>query len=296
MRMFVVRLNPDSREGPPYSRYPTAEEYEHVWRSSPMDGFHEAVNFHSENGVIRGYLPPRHRREMRDGKPFTLVSITAKTATDEIVGVQSGCRYVGRSARGGRGTALDLTWHYYCPASLSMLLPKPVPHARKIVLGRKETWARGPTFIAKHASRQRIAEAILASVKRAADKRKIERLLKGSEIASGRLDLDIEADFEAEVSKQIKKPLGNVKGNPNPLQREVRSLQYVRDPKVVAYVLRQSKGKCFDCKQEGPFVSRATGLPYLEVHHIEMLKEGGADTVENAIALCPNCHRKRHHG
>ena len=291
MRMFVVRLNPDSREGPPYSRYPTAEEYEHVWRSSPMAGFHEAVNFYSENGVIRGYLPPRHRKEMRDGKPFTLVTITAKTATNEIVGVQSGCRYEGESERGGRGTALGLKWHYYCPASLSMLLPEPIPHAREIVLGRKETWARGPTFIAKQTSQQRIAKAILKDVKKAPDKWKVERLLKGSKIASGRLGLDVEEDFEAEVSTQIMEPLGKPEGNPNPLQREVRSLQYVRDPKVVAYVLRQSKGKCFDCKKKGPFVSRATGLPYLEVHHIRMLKDGGADAVENAVAG----HRKRHH-
>ncbi|WP_416274545.1 HNH endonuclease, partial [Lamprobacter sp.] len=24
--------------------------------------------------------------------------------------------------------------------------------------------------------------------------------------------------------------------------------------------------------------------------------EHGADTTENVVALCPNCHRKRHHG
>ena len=299
MRMFVVRLNPDSRESPPYSRYPTAKEYEQVSQSSPMAGFHEAVNFYSENGVIRGYLPPRHLRAMRDGEPFALVTITAKTArrnANQIVGVQSGCRYVGESARGGRGAALGLTWHYYCPASLSMLLPEPIHHAREIILG-KEAWVRGgPTFMAQRASQQRIATAILSNVMKAADKRKIERLLKGSRLEADRLALDVEADFEAEVSKQIKKPLKKVKGNPNPLQQEVRALQYVRDPKVVAYVLRHSKGKCFDCKERGPFISRATGLPYLEVHHIQTLKEGGADIVENAVALCPNCHRKRHHG
>ncbi len=235
---------------------------------------------------------------MRDGEPFILVTITAKTAmqnANEIVGLQSGCRYVGESVRGGRGAALGLTWHYYCPASLSMLLPEPIHHAREIILG-EETWVWGPTFMAQRASQQRTAEAILTSVKKAADKRKIERSLEGSGIESDRLGLDVEADFEAEVSRQIKKPLREVKGNPNPLQREVRSLQYVRDPKVVAYVLRQSKGKCFDCKEMGPFVSRTTGLPYLEVHHIQTLKEGGADTVENTLALCPNCHRKRHHG
>ena len=298
MRMFVVRLNPDSRKSPPYSRYPTDEEYEQLSRSAPMAGFHEAVNFYSENGVIRGYLPPRHLMAMRDGEPFTLVTITAKTAkqnANKIVGVQSGCRYVGESARGGRGAALGLTWHYYCPASLSVLLPEPIHHAREIILG-EETWVRGPTFMAQRASQQRMENAILTSAKKATDKQKIERLLDGSGIESGRLGLDVEADFEAAVSKEIKTRPKKVKGNPNPLQREVRSLQYVRDPKVVAYVLRHSKGKCFDCKEKGPFVSRTTGLPYLEVHHIQTLKEGGADTIENAVALCPNCHRKRHHG
>ena len=36
------------------------------------------------------------------------------------------------------------------------------------------------------------------------------------------------------------------------------------------------------------------GTHYLEVHHIDQLAKGGADTVENAVALCPNCHRKMH--
>lgn len=33
-----------------------------------------------------------------------------------------------------------------------------------------------------------------------------------------------------------------------------------------------------------------------EVHHKVPLSAGGDDTVENAIALCPNCHRKAHFG
>jgi 5-methylcytosine-specific restriction endonuclease McrA len=31
-------------------------------------------------------------------------------------------------------------------------------------------------------------------------------------------------------------------------------------------------------------------------HHVKQLAHGGEDTVENAIAVCPNCHRKAHHG
>lgn len=32
----------------------------------------------------------------------------------------------------------------------------------------------------------------------------------------------------------------------------------------------------------------------METHHIEWLAHGGADTVENTVALCPNCHKKMH--
>ena len=37
------------------------------------------------------------------------------------------------------------------------------------------------------------------------------------------------------------------------------------------------------------------GTPYLEVHHVKTLAEGGADTIDNAVALCPTCHRALHH-
>ncbi|MGH8437576.1 MAG: HNH endonuclease [Pseudomonas sp.] len=33
-----------------------------------------------------------------------------------------------------------------------------------------------------------------------------------------------------------------------------------------------------------------------EVHHKVRLADGGLDTVENAIAVCPNCHRQAHFG
>ncbi|MGB4922720.1 MAG: HNH endonuclease signature motif containing protein, partial [Candidatus Nitrotoga sp.] len=36
--------------------------------------------------------------------------------------------------------------------------------------------------------------------------------------------------------------------------------------------------------------------PYLEVHHKMQLAKGGEDTVENALGLCPNCHRYSHFG
>ncbi|NWJ82977.1 HNH endonuclease, partial [Enterobacter sp. SECR19-1250] len=55
------------------------------------------------------------------------------------------------------------------------------------------------------------------------------------------------------------------------------------------------KGKCQSCKRDAPFL-KEDGTPFLEVHHIEWLSKGGEDSVENAIALCPNCHRQAHYG
>ncbi|GGJ56495.1 HNH endonuclease [Deinococcus roseus] len=69
---------------------------------------------------------------------------------------------------------------------------------------------------------------------------------------------------------------------------------YVRDPKVVAWVLEQAKGHCELCGSAAPFLT-AEGLPFLEVHHVKGLAEGGPDTTENAVALCPNCHRLCHY-
>ena len=40
----------------------------------------------------------------------------------------------------------------------------------------------------------------------------------------------------------------------------------------------------------------ANGSPYLEVHHVIPLAEGGADAIWNAVAICANCHARCHHG
>lgn len=71
--------------------------------------------------------------------------------------------------------------------------------------------------------------------------------------------------------------------------------RFLRDPNVVAWVLDQAKGVCELCKQPAPF-RQEDGEPYLEVHHILPLAEGGPDTIDNAAACCPNCHRLLHYG
>jgi 5-methylcytosine-specific restriction enzyme A len=72
--------------------------------------------------------------------------------------------------------------------------------------------------------------------------------------------------------------------------------QFIRNPDVVSKVLFESKGFCWHCKAAAPFNRDIDGSPFLEVHHLIPLAEGGEDTVENAVALCPNCHRQAHFG
>lgn len=71
---------------------------------------------------------------------------------------------------------------------------------------------------------------------------------------------------------------------------------FVRNPYVKAEVLIRSRGSCEMCKMDGPFRRKKDGQLYLEVHHKVPLAEGGDDTIANAIALCPNCHREAHSG
>jgi hypothetical protein len=69
---------------------------------------------------------------------------------------------------------------------------------------------------------------------------------------------------------------------------------FKRNPHVIAEVLLRAKGICEKCSKPAPFIRKKDNTPYLEVHHKTMLSDGGEDTVENAIALCPNCHRQQH--
>lgn len=81
-----------------------------------------------------------------------------------------------------------------------------------------------------------------------------------------------------------------------PKKVPVLAYAFVRNPDVVAETLFLAEGRCGRCKKPAPFTRRSDHSPYLEVHHKMPLADGGHDTVANAIALCPNCHRELHHG
>ena len=78
-----------------------------------------------------------------------------------------------------------------------------------------------------------------------------------------------------------------------PGERTVTSVQYERDPYVSQLTKLRANGRCDLCEQPAPFLDKNSN-PYLETHHIEWLSKGGKDTLDNTVALCPNCHRKMH--
>ncbi len=76
----------------------------------------------------------------------------------------------------------------------------------------------------------------------------------------------------------------------------VQAKVYRRNPDVIAEVLDRANGICEVCGSDAPFRRSKDDHPYLEVHHQVPLSTGGEDSVENAVALCPNCHRRHHYG
>lgn len=102
------------------------------------------------------------------------------------------------------------------------------------------------------------------------------------------------AAFAITVREASKKSKAAPTGVARPRSTNVVVTQYARDPAVKAWVLRLAKGFCECCRQAAPFET-ADG-PFLEVHHLRLLAENGSDTICNAVAICPNCHRRLHYG
>ncbi len=120
-------------------------------------------------------------------------------------------------------------------------------------------------------------------------------------LLASRTEEDYRSQFEAAVTRSLHDPRGERQARLKKASKIaqkvfVRTTAYLRNPDVVAETLARAKGKCESCLRKAPFSKAADGSPYLEVHHRIPLSQGGEDTVANAIAVCPNCHRKHHYG
>lgn len=104
------------------------------------------------------------------------------------------------------------------------------------------------------------------------------------------------AAFELGVAEKVRrKAVTQPKGQITPLRSQAAITSFARDPAVKAWVLQRAQGVCECCRKPAPFKT-AEDTPYLEVHHIRTLADGGSDRVSNTVALCPNCHRQLHYG
>jgi 5-methylcytosine-specific restriction protein A len=99
---------------------------------------------------------------------------------------------------------------------------------------------------------------------------------------------------EADFKKLRKHLLGREKKGVKKTTRQRVQEVFVRSQQVVTYALTRADGVCEACKNEAPFI-RKSGQPYLEVHHIHRLSDGGPDEIDSVAAICPNCHRRCHY-
>ncbi len=102
--------------------------------------------------------------------------------------------------------------------------------------------------------------------------------------------------FEANVDEALKNKFGDIpEGTTSPNKTTSTITVVERLPEIKAWVLDASNGKCECCNEPAPF-QKSNGYPYLEVHHLRRLADGGSDRISNAVAICPNCHRELHYG
>ncbi|MFC6719996.1 HNH endonuclease [Halovenus amylolytica] len=112
----------------------------------------------------------------------------------------------------------------------------------------------------------------------------------GLEMDVGTRDLD-----EISTEELREKAEDSVTGGSKTTTESTSRTTYPRSEVVKQYALRVADGVCQGCGDDAPFLDE-DGDPFLEVHHLHRRSDGGADHPNNVIALCPNCHRRVHHG
>ena len=101
-----------------------------------------------------------------------------------------------------------------------------------------------------------------------------------------------EATYRNDLLAELQEMGGNA-GTPG--RRETTISTYGRNPIITERAKLLAGGVCRLCREEGPFMDTVHDLPFLETHHVTWLSKGGRDSIDNTVALCPNCHRKMHH-
>ena len=62
------------------------------------------------------------------------------------------------------------------------------------------------------------------------------------------------------------------------------------NPFTRGQAIANAGSKCQLCKIDGS-TDGNKGMSFLEIHHLKRLSEGGEDSLQNIVVLCPNCHK-----
>lgn len=106
------------------------------------------------------------------------------------------------------------------------------------------------------------------------------------------------SNYEENKAPTAKKPLSELRRialqsiNAGASKKQVLKITFIRSEAIRIYALKRANGICEGCKSAAPFQGKHG--PFLEVHHLTRLSDGGPDHPKNVIALCPNCHRRAH--
>lgn len=106
-------------------------------------------------------------------------------------------------------------------------------------------------------------------------------------------------EVEAKEIERLKKEGWTVAteiGNIAPSIRYCTIKRHDRIPTVSAIAKLRANFRCEiqECNYK-PFIG-LYNIPYIEVHHIKRLADGGEDILKNIACLCPNHHREIHFG
>ena len=109
-----------------------------------------------------------------------------------------------------------------------------------------------------------------------------------------KVDDEFEQEFVSHIENDTLKNIAEEHSKVKEKRTYTIEREYInRDQYIAEYAKRVANGVCQLCGKNAPFNNKE-GKPYLEAHHIEWLSKGGEDTIDNVVALCPNCHRKMH--
>lgn len=113
----------------------------------------------------------------------------------------------------------------------------------------------------------------------------------------GGVQLDLTSESPSKPSKKMSlAELSALARSTAPAQqatsKKAAQTVYIRSEAVRLYALKRAAGMCEGCARPAPFHGRQG--PFLEVHHLHRLGDGGPDEPVNVAAVCPNCHRRAH--